>query len=125
MRRPCPGPVVPRRRESPLSTVPACVSLLPRVLLSEVACAASGVEVVLDDAYNFCRGDAQDVAGDDASRANRIIDEQYRQLVTPRAVNPHELAVLEQTPARIRGMQANEWSTLGITGATRDVPRDH
>src|SRR5450759_1475455 len=113
MRRPCPEPVVPRRRESPLSTAPACESLLPQALLSEVACTASRVEVVLHDAYNFCRGDAQDVAGDDVSRAHRIIDDQYRQLVTPRAVNPHELAVLEQTHARIGRVQSNERPALG------------
>src|SRR5471032_2125016 len=107
MRRSRPEPLVPRRRESPSSTVPACVSLLPSALLSEVACAASRVEIVLDDAYNLCWGDAQDVAGNDASRAHRIIDDQHRQLVTPRAVDPDELAVLEQTPARIARVQPN------------------
>src|SRR5204863_8231226 len=76
--------VVARRRESPLSTVPACVSLPPKALLSEVACTASSVEVVLDDANDLRWGDAQDVARDDISRAYRIIDDQHRQLVTPR-----------------------------------------
>src|SRR5450759_248577 len=125
MRRPCPELVVPRRRESPSSTVPACVLLLPPALLSEVACAASRVEIVLDDAYNLRWSDAKDVAGNDVSRAHRIIDDQYRQLVTPRSVNPHQLAVLEQTPARIGRVQSNEWPALGITGASGDVSRDH
>src|SRR6266849_2264555 len=125
MRCPCPEPLVPRRRESPLSTVPACVPLLPRALLSEVACSSPGVEIVLDDPNNLRWGDAQDVARDDISRVYRIIDDQHCQLVTPRAVNPDELAILEQTPARVSGMQANQRSALGITGVSRDVLRNH
>src|SRR6266513_393415 len=74
--------MVARRRESPLSTVPACVSLPPKALLSEVSCTASSVEVVLDDANDLRWGDAQDVARDDISRANRIIDDQHRQSVS-------------------------------------------
>src|SRR6266705_60480 len=100
MRRQCPESVVPRRRESPLSTVPACVSLLPRALLSEVVRAAPGVEVVLDDANDLRWGNPENVAGYDVTGTHRIIDDQHRQLVTSWSINPDQLPVFDQAFSR-------------------------
>ena len=62
---------------------------------------------------------------DDVPGWNRIIDDEHRQIVTPRSVNPHELPVFQQTLQGIRRMQPHQRSTLRITGARRDVACDH
>ena len=90
-------------------------------LLSEVPFASARVEIVLDDAYDFSWGDAEDVARDDISRTNRIIDDQHCQLVTSRAIYPYKLTVLEQPLPRFSRMQPYCRATLGITAAGGDV----
>ena len=40
-------------------------------------------------------------------------------------VGEEALAILEQAPARIGGVEANQGTALGITDARRDVLRDH
>src|SRR5712671_4707957 len=102
MRRPCPDLDVWLRRELPSSTDPAYASLLPIALLTEVAGAAACVEVVLDYAHDLRRRNSQDVPRYDISRRDRIIDDEHRQFVTPRSVHPDQLAILEQTFARLR-----------------------
>src|SRR5689334_21898096 len=90
-------------------------------LLSEVARTSSGVEIVLHDA-NFLRGrDAKNVTGDGASRTHRIIDDQHGQVVTSRAIYPNELAVFEQTLARLGRVKTDHRSPFRVAGSRRDV----
>src|SRR3954467_10161119 len=117
--------VVSRRRESPLSTVPACVSLLPLALLSEVSCAASRVEIVLDDADDLRWGDARNVARDDLAETHRIIDDQPRQLVTARTVNPDELPVHKQASLGFGRVHSYEWAAICIPRARGYEMGDH
>jgi hypothetical protein len=76
-------------------------------LLAEVPRAASGVEVVFHNAYDFGRGDPQDVASDDRSGTHRIIDDEHCHLVTSRAINPDELPILEQALAGVRRVETD------------------
>jgi gamma-glutamyltranspeptidase len=79
-----------------LSTDPAYVSLPARALLSEVACAAPGVEIVLDDANDPRRRNASDVTRYDGTGSHSIIDDEHRQIVTTRSVYPDQLAVFQE-----------------------------
>jgi hypothetical protein len=83
--------------------------------LSEVSCAASGIEIVFHDADDLRWSDAWNVARDDVTETHRIIDDQPRQLVTAGTVNPDELPVHQQASLGFGWVESDEWTAIRIS----------
>src|SRR4051812_43442878 len=85
---------------------------------------AAAVEIGLYNAHGLRWRRSDDVAQDDVTATDVLIDSHLRELVPPRTIHPRELAVGQQTCARIVGVHDDHWAAVFIADARRDERQD-
>src|SRR5687767_4068778 len=79
------------------------------------------VEIGLGDDNSLGHRHSRDVAYHSRSVGNQVVNLDYSELVTPRALNPGELACREESNLCIGGTDPNHRAALGVTALRGDV----